>query len=1856
MNTTKAKLFNETGNNGGALNQASQLQKTMQEKQDQEKMYENLNRVTENQKSAKRVAKNKNIIHNLLDTLNKSPKFSKMVEYCMHCIKNIAIDDSSIQELIDEGVLETVLKVQRLNPYNENVTKVVSEVISSLSNNEETARIVASKIGTSTLMFSLRKHVDPLVLSSTLKATTNLMQAKENISLFIKEDILSVLEHICRVVPQEPQVLAQVANCTNSLTTITGYTKPIIQSNVVHLLVDNVTSYPACTPLVKNTLNLLTNVSSNDQNSIKVFRNTNTMDAIVQATEINYNNKEIINLATKALRTYSTDEDIFSTLKSNVTISPQFAESISKLSSLLLIEENVPKVIDNNGINLLLYAVKAASVEEPSEVSTKILVSSLRGLSRSCIDEKKIYSIMQAGGVTSFLNVLSTHTKNTEVTISALQAIGSMITRPENVEFLLRCNILQSIDNTLKVNSTSSNIAKACCDIYSKLSTYQICSDVLVTTDIVSNVSNFISKYPESTEQMHSCMNILYNLPNNQNILQRITEANIPQNIVSIALKNIDNEEIINDILQFYDWYMNDASKLKVLEQMNVSESILKIIDVYQDNKDIYDKATIINNKLTSDKIINTRIQNVTKLLSNISSQEPDNIYKLSESISTLSNLTLVPHNIQVLTSLNVNKIFNSSIIASLSLPESEERIQILTNSLNGISRIQELSTNNNKIQQQKQQDIMNVNILPQLFDVITDVSYESVAESFIKIVSRNLQNSPQNINILNTDTIQKLTNIGKLYKYNENILSDIANILNIISTKTELIPSIIDNDGCTVLADTLLTNIDKPKELLQTMSLVCKLAIDTKSSQELFDNGIYTSILRVLKKHIQDPVIVEASQKVITSLLVTEDIAQKMGKENIFDVIIPIIRGHYNIPSLIEVDIILLDSLSSASGNSTLLLKDEYAIIEQMNWVIHRYSDNPLTIEAAERLLSTLSNSIQSKVKISQQSDVENIQEIVNNNKLIDIANDIEKNKLDTEKLQPLFTKLDAMLDVPGSIKQTNNNNDTIQNQEQLSSSLPKVISNIISKNIDNEELFKKASKILIKLSSYQLEEGGNNEQDIYVDTDVLAAQVEQLKPHPNFKKVIPLEYQTETLSNLSKLDFNKQTLNKLISVGALSTILKQITETDDINLLTQATKVLDKFSSDRTAAQMIATGQFVSIRDLIDTLRNNIKNIELLKYGIQLLGNLAITDDLKNEIGIQSGIQLIVQVAIMYDTELELIHNCLQSLVALTYNNINNCAFVMASRGISMTIQYINLHLDNSDILKPSLYILYNMCYTSTCFREQVIQEDGAQAIVDTVLNNFEHIDVQLIAFRTLGILSSNGSNIDTIIKTGAVQGIIAGMTVLSDKQEVVEAAISVLRALALNSDPDQIRIMADEGAIQGQLEVLLQYSTDVDISLSCVTALCNLATQVYNSNIILKQGGGEIIVNSLKTLTYDVNYISMTLRLIYNLTYAYDNLEILLQTNVIKNVTYAMSQQMNSKEILIMGLRCISNLCYNTTLTKLVMQSNPIEFQLSLIENCNTDIILECLSCLCSIVRTESAAITISNQSCNSCIQLLKRLPNDHNVLLSLTKFLTNLFIFSDSGRIAMQTPIIKTWLNTITTNINDEEFMTIASRPIENLAFVDQEIRDKLKEIAIPVLKEVLEVHSDNEQIVSAARLGINTINFTDYSIQPLNTSEGNRVTRNIRDVYDTLGEKDTSQPQQVEDIPPKIRNFQTSGQQLIKHSRTAAPRPRHVYVTSDQKWLIWKDPKTTTIDDEQRMKIFKIRSVERGRCTEQQQRKRFGKYNADEKCAFSIQGRERTLDLEAANEKEREKWVHAIETLIAYKRNIQGLQNRTGRFE
>lgn len=1802
-----------------------------------ENTFAKLNKVTENRKTARRMARNKDAIHGLLTTLNQNPKFSKMVEYSVQCFKNMAVDEVCIEELIEEGVLETLLKVQRLNPYNENITRMINEAIAAFCINDRIAKMISDRIGSANFMFSLRKHQEPETVASTCNAMAKMMQHTDNIHMFVKADIIPGLEHVASGMNQEPEVMASVAECLRYISQLPEYVPMIMSSSIMPNLLLALKSFPDNSHLVERTFALIANICAAGGEYVEMLQKMGAVDLIVAALEANPNNAAILKLGAVTLRSLASDFDLTNALRVRIGMTDETANALAKLSSLMLVEENIDKMIENEGIQWLLEVLRTAAGAPISETSLKIIVSGSRALMRMCVDEKKIYTIMQAGGVNTLMSIIASHGQDEGVLVAALEALAKMVTRKENAEFLVKCGLLQAVNSGLVAHPESVAVALASADIFERLSKHPSTYDQMLAAGSIDRIAELLKKFPKNAEVVNACLRALKSLSTDPKMVKAMAKAGIPELVAAAMRANKENAELIKNGIRFFEAYAKDEFGAQVLRDLQIHKLIAEMIEANQDNAEIQALASSLMAVLAGANQYKTAVFEVKNNSAKVMEEGVFHAAKLAEAVTLLSNLTLVEGNHGSLLEHDATGALTAAVQAAMTLQPCVHRSQILQDATQGLFRLSENSSS-------EFASVMcnNGSLFALLDAIMKDPSDETLAENAMRMVAI-LAKDPNNYEMLiRGGVIGSTIAISKLFPFNEVIQSATSQTLGSLSMNAVAAKQIVDAGGAKVVVDALLSNIDNTAELLKNLAVIRKIAVDAESAKALVDAGALDAILQIFKKYQTDPLVVESCLHSLISLLVNEEIAVLMGEKGVFALSVPAIRSHYKKPTLVEADVVLLDSLASAQTNAGLLLDEDFATIELMQWVVRRFKDRPVTIAAAERLIATLTILEEQKREEALKSEIAKFS--MDDASCAALIQDFLKSKNNPDELRQLFMKLDMLLENPEVIALLAKNGG------------PNAMSEVMTANRDNEEIFTAASNAFMKMTSFQ---DDDDLFELYEDGNLLAAQVEIFKPHPNFQNPIPLDQQAKALASIGNMKLTKEMIDELIRLGAIPAALKHFMEGRDPNLITQAAKLLGKMSNDDDAAQLLASGQFASIRELVDALRKNLNNVEFLRYGIYLLGNLAVSDALKDEIGIQSGVQLIIQAANQHSTEFALVKNCLYALATLTFSNQINCAFVMACRGIPMTIQFITSNLDNPDLLDPAICILCNMCHTSDSNKILIINEGGSQAIVDTILNNFDHIDVLLTAFKTLGILAYNAQSVDMIIKSGAVQGIVAGMTVLADNIEIVEVAISVLTSLASNCNEHHMKIMAEEGAVQAIVEVASQHTTNVDIELSSVTALCNLAVVHYNADAIIKQGGTEVVVSALKTLSYDAEFVETAIRLLFNLTYSINNLNRLIKCGVTKAVMNAMKTQAQSAGIVTIGLRTISNICYSDEVTLRIADDGPIEFIIALLETLSNNAALssECLLCLSALSRPEPNALSMAVASTQRCVKLLQLHAADSILINAVSRFLANLYVHGPAAIAALETNIIKTIVNVISMHIGSPEVLLIAGKPLENMAYGGQNVRDILKEqLVVEKMNEAIDSNLDREDVRIACTSVINAVNRTDFVADQLEFIELNRTRRNIKDVYAVLGEKKEETLDTIQEIPPKIKNFLTAGALLIKHSRSANPRPRHLYVTDDLKWLVWKDPKSQTVDLDSRMKIFKIRTVERGRCTEQLQRKRFGKFNADEKCCFSIQGRERTVDVEAASEKDREKWVHAVETLIAYKRGMQALQNQSAKFD
>jgi len=345
----------------------------------------------------------------------------------------------------------------------------------------------------------------------------------------------------------------------------------------------------------------------------------------------------------------------------------------------------------------------------------------------------------------------------------------------------------------------------------------------------------------------------------------------------------------------------------------------------------------------------------------------------------------------------------------------------------------------------------------------------------------------------------------------------------------------------------------------------------------------------------------------------------------------------------------------------------------------------------------------------------------------------------------------------------------------------------------------------------------------------------------------------------------------------------------------------------------------------------------------------------------------------------------------------------------------------------------------------------------------------------------------------------------------------------------------------------------------------------------------------------------------------------------------------------------LNAIANLAHSEDAANNMAKDGPVQLILLLINEFIRDpnVLFACFSALSGLCRSNKNAISMADMAMKGLVNVIQNHAGDSRLLTQGFFFLANLCCDKAASEYVMTTGMIPAVLVALRTHRTDFPVIMRGLGALENVAFASKNVKEHMKqEGCIAGVNQIDEANPGKDDIKRACKATIDAINRTDVDLHSTPFMSLALQFEEKKSAREVFGDKKVEKNDSV-DLPEEIRNFLLAGQLLMKHSNTAPPRPRHVYVDADLKYLIWKDPKKPVSSD-CKMKVYKIKALERGRCTPQLQRKRMGKFLSKEECSFAVVGRERTVDLEAKSEVGREKWINALQALVDFKKGLKTL--------
>jgi hypothetical protein len=1796
-------------------------QKTLENKMQQ------MSNLTNDRRAARKVARNKDTIAGLMNALNNSPKFTKMVEYSVTCIKNLAVDVTSAIELVDEGVVESLLNVLNLNPFNERIQELVNGALSSLCMTPELAQLVGDKLGTKALLRSMKQHQSQETLVSDCKAMVNLFKSSKNVDAFVKDGAVDALAGVVTNCKGNLEIMTAATTCLNRIADNKAYAAEIMASGQVEAILNAMRANPGNAELAEQGIAMISKLAKASPEILAQLRKLGAVDIIVELLEAHPDNKTLIALGATALGSLADKSDVSSALSkiTQGTSTSETASALSKLSSLMLVAENVDHMVKNEGIGWLISALSSA-VNDQSEIAGKILFSGCQALMRCAVDESRIYQIMQKGGVKLLISVINSHVKDEKIACAALAALTKILSRKENAQFIVKSNGIAAALAILKEHPDSEKAAKGVLEFFQRMAAFDDCVPAMIAAGVTEAIVGIMKNHSGNAEILTGAINTLGRMATSAENVTRMATAGALETIVHALQDHKEDVNLAKQAILLLETAALVPANLEQLRKLGAVAAVLAALGAHPEDKAFQDLGARCMQQLQGEGQLKEAVDSVGVLSRGmVGATATTNLPKLMSAVSTISNLALVEENIAALIKNGAVDALVGAFAAAMKLTPSTKRDEVLTGAAAALLRLAAKDAG-------VQVSLVKGNVLKDMLKgALACPQNEELAEHVMNLVALCASNPANILKMVADGSIEDIIALAKAHPLNEKILAQATKALGLMATSPENILRIIRNGGAEVVVESIFANIENEAALMNALEVLQQLAIDEESINALVRAGAVDAILEAMRAHPNNPAILSSCMQALCRLLISEEIALSVGEKGGVPLFVKAMRQHYTTEPLCEVDMVLLDSLASLPENAKRLLEPALTSVELIKYIAAAYPQNTVLVEAAAKLVTALTGATAGEgsttTPILQMSD----EAAHLKSASVEVLMDKLKGKgkgVKAGDLQALMATIEASAMNPDGAR-------TMVEKGGL-----QALAAVMKQSKDNEAVFYAASAAFLALA----DNGGDGVIVALEDPLCIDALCDMMNAHEIFANPMSLNDLTKAIGCVAKLKMNGTNVNAMLKNAPLASLLKIFAQSDDPVLLAQAARLLGKLSNNEEAQAFLH--KIVNIRELIAAMRRNIKNEEFLKYGAFLLGNLAQNETVQGQIGIEGGVQLLLQIMEMYAKNAGLVENCVFALANLSYQNDVNCSFIVACRGIPAIIGAVNTHTKAEEMLDSSIVTLNNLCRNNDPNKVAIVKAGGAQAIVDTILNNFNAMDLLLTCFRTMGNLAFDSKTIDTIIKAGGVQGIVAGMTVHTEEADVIDIAVRVLTNMSADLDDENMAVLAQEGAVQAVVEVANQYTDNAEIEVSAMNCLFNLARTLENAKIMIYQGISKSCLKTMKTLEYAADVVDPTLRLLHSLTGCTNELERLLESGVTAGIVAAVNANKTDKAIIPSGFGAIGNMATNSDAATKLATEGPIECVLGVISECSGDpeILAECYACLSHLTRSQQNAEAMAAGAQRAMVGSLRAHGGNAGFLPAPFSFLANLCVHKGAAEAAIDSGVVPAIVAVLKKHPADGGVQIKGLRAIENVCHGSQNVKDYCKreglEATVQAISDANAAKDDVRRackgVLDALRGRLEIVSTPFVSLKP------NQVEK--KSLKDKLGDNENKGP--AAELKIEVKNFLLAGQLIVKHSKTAKPKSRHVYVDAELKNLVWKDPKKP-LHPKNKMKIYKIRSMERGRVTPQLQRKTaFGKFLAKDECSLAIMGRERSVDLEMKNETERDKWMSCIQQLIDYKKAMK----------
>lgn len=861
---------------------------------------------------------------------------------------------------------------------------------------------------------------------------------------------------------------------------------------------------------------------------------------------------------------------------------------------------------------------------------------------------------------------------------------------------------------------------------------------------------------------------------------------------------------------------------------------------------------------------------------------------------------------------------------------------------------------------------------------------------------------------------------------------------------------------------------------------------------------------------------------------------------------------------------------------------------------------------------------------------------------------------------------------------------------EELIESGAIEAMMDVLRQNPGNEKIQALLNKLVSKLSR-------NAELAAMVGARLAAAGMKSFASALENKSYSPetIISTCEAVNKLMAHTPNVQLLSSVGTVPALSSVIKR--HPGNMKVLTAVASAMAHFAVlPGDAATMMGNG---AVAGILKGVENNIDDLVLAKAGVKLIAGLCKSGIPLEPLKELGAVDILVAALEYHPFDMELQEDATNALKALTNLRDMDLALMLLKGDVAMDARMADAMAKVASLMLVGENIGY------------LFESGGIDAVMAVLKQAIEDGSDQAVraipsGFRTLTRACNNEEkNVYQIMKKGGVKCALTAAQKYPDNEAISEAALNSMTAMVtrkengvylgkqgamktvgnmLAAHPDSVPIalaaakfmtamsqwpettayVVDGQGIEELCEMLTHHMKNAGVCDQVITALGGLATSEENINRMKNGGLMNTLLAVMQTHPQDAVLVSKALMLVETMSLVPANAVIFGQIGALEVIKAMMDAHPEDEAITRFGgaaLQAIRGVMQHDAARLARIEAErlaAIEAEERRMEEEHRRMLqaqearrveLERLAALERsrieeeqelIKRREDQRRKLAVAEEEQAIRLeqerrrLAELAEEERALALLRLAEEEEDMLLEQRRLQLEA---EEALERLRAQEEDDEARTIKEK--------QRLIRKKRDEEEYK--KQQAEKEHLEKLLGGGPMQGATLKKFTEERVKTTGA-------KNARALFD-----DDDGKKKLIKLDPEIKEFLLRGMMLMKHSKTAAPRKRHVYMTTDCTRLCWKNVRKPLAAN-QYMEIAKIFEVRKGRCTPQLERKRFGRFLAREDCAFAIFGSaltvekktreamlearvidERTIDLECTSPNLVAQWVAAITHLIEW---------------